>query len=89
MNKKSIAIGFILGALASFSVGALSNNAISSMANELGNRIYRDRNNQYMIGGWSPTSYWYFQGRIDARLEDLYLLDQIEQMFPSANEQAP
>lgn len=45
---------------------------------EYGNRYYRDANNQIM---WNPDpttmGYWYWQGRLDARLEDFIFVADI------------
>ncbi len=62
-----------------FSLGALSDGGVSAMAIELSQRIFRDRNNQIMIGGYSDAGFWYFQGKIDAHVQDLLLLAKVEE----------
>ncbi len=79
MKNKQAIIGFLVGFAAAFSLGALSDGSVSAMAIELGQRIFRDRNNQIMIGSFSESGYWYFQGKIDAHTQDLLMLARVEE----------
>ena len=78
MKNKGIVIGFILACATFFGLGALSSSQVFDVMSELAQRYWRDANNQIMIGSYSDTGYWYFQGRMDARLEDLLLVHRME-----------
>lgn len=74
MNKKSFLLGAFFSAIVFTAVGALSTQGSVDTLVEFHQRRSRDRNNQYMIGGFDERAWWYFQGRIEARTEDIVWL---------------
>ena len=77
--KKKIIIGFLLTAAAFFSMGMWTQDAILV---EMSQRFLRDANNADWFGSDlyytnSPEAYWYFYGRMEARIEDALLVQQL------------
>lgn len=51
----------------------MSSQTVDEVRIELAQRYWRDANNQILIGQ-SEAGFWYFQGKMDARLEDFMLI---------------
>jgi AcrR family transcriptional regulator len=78
MKRRSLIITAIL-CLSFFGLGAISRDLVQEMMVELGTRYYRDANMRDMFGVNSPTAYWYFTGRMEARYEDYLMLRYAEE----------
>lgn len=80
-SKKSFLVGVLVTSIVFTSVGALSTQSVLDSLIEIGQRRYRDMNNQDMWGtnpdGTKNAAWYFFEGRIQARTEDLaWLLRQ-------------
>ncbi len=83
MKNKNLVVVLVLACAVSFgagmAAGGLSHSELITGFNEMGQRFYRDANNQIMIGSFSDEGYWYFQGRMEARAEDAQMLLKLQE----------